>query len=51
MTSEILYLLDSDQGLFMPQGDTSRGVIGKPYNPLTLHEEIAKILDGQSEAQ
>ena len=29
MSSEILYLLDSAQGLFMPQGNTSRRVIGK----------------------
>lgn len=28
-SSEILYLLDSAQGLFTPQGNTSRRVIGK----------------------
>ena len=29
MSSEILYLLDSAQGLCMPQGNTSRRVTGK----------------------
>ena len=29
MSSEILYLLDSAHGLFMPEGNTSRRVIGK----------------------
>ena len=29
ISSEILYLLDSAQGLFMPQGNTSRRVIGE----------------------
>ena len=30
MSSEILYLLDSAQGLCMPEGNTSCRVIGKP---------------------
>ena len=29
MSSEILYLLDSAQGLFIPEGNTSRRAIGK----------------------
>ena len=29
ISSEILYLLDSAQGLFTPQGNTSRRAIGK----------------------
>jgi hypothetical protein len=29
MSSEILYLLDPAHGLFMPEGNTSRRVIGK----------------------
>jgi len=31
ISSEILYLLDSAQGLFMPQGNTSYRAIGKLY--------------------